>query len=59
MLSGYNSVATKTSYGTLPLPFGSYLKASNPLRTSSLCKLMTVSQNGKYVKLQMMGRNGI
>ena len=58
MVSRCNSVATKTSDGTLSLPFGSSSK-SFPLHTSSPGKLITVSQNGKYVKLQIMGWNGI
>ena len=34
-------------------------KASNPLHTSSLFELMTLSQNGRYVQLQKMDWNGI
>ena len=47
----------KTSDGTLPLPFGSFLKASNPLQP--LCISVTVSQNVKYEKLQIMDWNVI
>ena len=34
-------------------------KASNPLQSSNPCKLMTLSQNDRYVKFQIMGWNGI
>ena len=59
IVSECNSVATKTSIGALPSLLEVLQKASNSLRTSSLSKLMTVSQNGRYVKLKIMGWNGI
>ena len=56
MVSGCNSVATKTSNGTLPLPLRSSSKTFQP---TPHIKPMTVSQNGRYVKLQIMGWIGI
>ena len=46
-------IIIKTSDGTLPFPFGSFLKASNPLHTSmyindskSKCQIWKASNNG-------------
>ena len=58
MVLGYNSVATKISDSTLPLSFGSSSKSSPP---TPHIKPMQISdsQNGRYVKLQIIGWNGI
>ena len=65
MVSGYNTVATKTTQRIIEtldcfrlLPFGS---SSKSFQTTPrlLCKFKTINENGKYGKLQRMDWNDI
>ena len=64
MLPGRNSVATRQHKQSSRLQIVSsppFCKFFEKLSTHStlLCKLMTVSENGKYAKLQIMDYNNI